>query len=96
MLKYEICVNDLKGEQRELAKIIGMEAYINLVGAYGGSSVYIAKDDRIKNLQRDSEIVQKFTGNNYYALAKEYGLSERAVRNIIKEQNNGLNEQLKF
>ena len=95
-MKYEICVNDLKGEQKELAKIIGMEAYMNLVETYGGSSVYIAKGDRIKNFQRDSEIVQKFTGNNYYALAKEYGLSERAVRNIIKEQNNGLNEQLKF
>ncbi len=95
-MKYEICVNDLKGEQKELAKTIGMEAYRNLVEAYGGSSIYVAKDDRIKNFQRDSEIIQKFTGNNYYALAKEYGLSERAVRNIIAKQNNGLNEHLKF
>ena len=56
-MKYEICVNDLKGEQKELAKTIGMEAYRNLVEAYGGSSVYVAKDDRIKNFQRDSEII---------------------------------------
>ena len=56
-MKYEICVNDLKGEQKEPAKTIGMEAYRNLVEAYGGSSVYVAKDDRIKNFQRDSEII---------------------------------------
>lgn len=86
-----ISLDDLKGEQRELAAVIGIAAYLKLVEIYGGTSIYIAKSDKIKNLRRDAAIAKEFTGYNYTAIARKYGLSERSVRDIITDQlnNNG-------
>ena len=42
-----ISIYQLNGEQRELAEVIGLEAYKKLVERYGGSHVYINKADTI-------------------------------------------------
>ena len=44
---FVFCVQDYNGEQRELAEVIGLEAYKKLVERYGGSHVYINKADTI-------------------------------------------------
>lgn len=95
-MDFEITLNDLRGEQKELASVIGIKAYITLVNTYGGTSIYIAKADKIRNIKRDTEIAKKFNGYNYVSLAKEYGLSDRTVRDIIAEQFNGINGQITF
>lgn len=76
-------LDELNGEQKELAEIIGTEAYIKLVEAYGGSTVYVAKNDKIKRVKRDIEIRRKFDGKNFHSLAAEYKLSEKTIRNIL-------------
>ena len=48
----------------------------------------IAKMDKLFCIKRDAEIVRKFNGNNYAQLAKQYGLSERAIRTIIADYIN--------
>lgn len=85
-MDVDVTVNDLTGEQKSLAEVVGIEAYIKLVNAYGGSNIYIAKSDKITNLKRDAEIYRRFNGDNYYQLAREYNLSERAVRDIINDE----------
>lgn len=85
MDSIEIQLSDLRGEQREIAQAIGIKAYIELVKLYGGSNIYIAKMDKLLCIKRDAEIVRKFNGNNYAQLAKQYGLSERAIRTIIAD-----------
>lgn len=85
MEKLNINLCDLRGEQRELARVIGIESYLKLVEVYGGSNIYVAKMDKLLCIKRDAEIVHKFDGNNYATLAKQYGLSERAVRTIIAD-----------
>ena len=86
MDSIKIQLSDLRGEQREIAQAIGIKAYIELVKLYGGS--YIAKMDKLFCINRDAEIVRKFNGNNYAQLAKQYGLSERAIRTIIADYIN--------
>lgn len=81
----DVTVNDLTGEQKSLAEVIGMEAYIKLVETYGGCNIYIAKADKLLNLKRDKEIYKKFNGNNYTQLAKEYNLTVRTVYEIVGE-----------
>lgn len=44
--------------------------------------------DKLFCIKRDTEIVRKFNGNNYAQLAKQYGLSERAIRTIIADYIN--------
>lgn len=70
-------------QQREIAEVIGIEAYRKLVEHYGGSKIYIAKYDTITRPDRNNEIKQKFNGGNYRQLALEYNLAEVTVRNIV-------------
>ena len=86
----EIQLSDLQGDQRELAEIIGIEAYLQLVKVYGGTTIYIAKMDKLQNIKRDAEIAEAFNGYNYRQLAYKYRLSERTVREIIARENNKL------
>ncbi len=86
----DIKLKDLQGDQRELAEIIGIEKYLELVTRYGGTTIYIAKKDKLLNAKRDLSIVKKFNGYNYKSLANEYQLTERMVREIIARENKRL------
>lgn len=83
----DIKLKDLQGDQRELAEIIGIESYLELVKIYGGMTIYIAKMDKLQNIKRDAEIVKNFNGYNYKHLAHKYRLAERTVREIIAREN---------
>lgn len=61
----------LAGSKKELANIIGLEAYKKLVRHYGGSYIYINKPDTVMRSERDAEIYKKFNGTNYAQLAQE-------------------------
>lgn len=82
----DIKLKDLQGDQRELAEIIGIESYLELVKTYGGMTIYIAKMDKLQNIKRDAEIVKEFNGFNYKQLAFKHHLAERTVREIIARE----------
>ena len=86
-----INLEQLKGEQRELAELIGLESYVKLTNCYAGCTIYVRKPERIRKQIRDAEIYEKFDGRNYRQLAKEYCLSESSIRKIIRsiEKNIG-------
>lgn len=79
-------IEQLSGEQRELAETVGLEAYRKLVANYGGSSVYINKSDTVTRPDRNEEIRRKFNGTNYRQLAREYNLSETGIRKILNKK----------
>lgn len=78
-----VSLDQLSGDQRELAEIVGLEAYRKLVANYGGMSVYINKPETILRDLRNTEICNSFNGFNYRELAKKYHLSEKTVREIV-------------
>ncbi|MFT8889021.1 MAG: Mor transcription activator family protein [Ethanoligenens sp.] len=80
-----ITATDLKGEQRDLAELIGMETYRTLVEVYGGCNIYIYKADTILRNVRDQEIRNRYTGHNVHELVATFGMSERAVREIVAD-----------
>lgn len=86
-LLEQIKLEDLRGDQRELAELVGIDIYITLVKLCGGSDLYIAKADRLLHVFRNHEITAKFNGGNQKQLALEYGLSERTIREIIADTN---------
>ena len=77
----QLTLEQLQGNQRELAETIGIEAYKRLVLKYGGGNIYICKP------LRDDAIYQHFDGGNYRELALAYHLTEKTVRDIIDRQN---------
>lgn len=85
-----IQADDLDADQRELAELIGIDVYRELVRVYGGTSVYIPKPESIEKAVRDKIINEEFDGANYKELAKKYGLTEAWVRIITQEKSEAI------
>lgn len=81
----QLTVSDLRGEQRDLAELVGIDTYRTLVEVYGGCNIYIYKADTILKNVRDKEIRSRYTGGNLHELVATYGMSERAVREIVTD-----------
>ena len=90
-LTIEDIIND---EQKQIAEIIGIDAYIKLVRNFGGTSIYIWKQDSLIKDIRDKKIRSEFNGSNYSLLAKKYNLTDRTIRDIV--DNRALDGQIKF
>ena len=52
-------LNDIPEEQRDFAELVGLETFRKLVEMYGGSSIYICKEEAILRKRRNEEIVKK-------------------------------------
>ncbi len=83
----KLTLDQLHGNQREIAETIGIDAYRKLVIRYGSSSIYIGKADEAVRAERDEEIYKRFNGENCLALAHMFGVSEKTVREAIRRQN---------
>lgn len=82
----DVTIDMLKGNQRDLAEITGIDVYIKLVRRYGGDNIYIAKEDKLLSSIRDEEIYQHFNGSNYSELAKKHSLAVRTVYEILERE----------
>lgn len=83
----ELTLDNLKEEQRQIAEIIGVDAYLKLTRVFGGTAIYIAKAEEIvKRADRDKQIREEFDGSNYAQLAVKYGLTEVWIRNIVYDK----------
>lgn len=84
MDSISISIDELRDEQKRIAEEVGLEVYLKLTRAFGGTHIYIAKTDEIiKRKSRDEQIREEFNGYNYSELATKYGLSDVWIRNIV-------------
>ena len=89
-LMRNLSLEDLEGNARELAELIGMEGFIRVVEVYGGSSnLYIPKAEQLVRPLRDDCIRREFNGSNMSQLARKWGLTERYIREILKNNIRG-------
>lgn len=83
----DLTPEQLDGDSRELAEVIGIEAFKKLVEVYGGSSVlYVPnfiKFTRYCGCDRRACAGIQF-GQNSEAAGRKYQLSERRVHQIIQ------------
>lgn len=82
----EITIENLPGDYREIAAIIGVENTLKIAHCLGGLQLYFAKMDAFLVSLRDTRIRREFTGANYRELAIRYGLSERWIRAIVQQK----------
>lgn len=81
----DIQIDDLDGEQRDLAETIGIDAYRELVKQYGGTHIYVPEHEGYKARQRNEQIRADFDGYNFRELARKYGLAESSIRRIVED-----------
>jgi len=55
----------------------------HLAAQLGGSAIYLAKGVAVHLSARDRAMCAEFRGNNYFALARKYDLTEMRVRQIV-------------
>lgn len=77
---------EFSGDFGEIVNIVGVEKAQQIVDLLGGTSVYIPKT--IQNSQRNRDIFHAWaSGSKTPAqIAREYGLTESHVRNILKAE----------
>jgi Mor family transcriptional regulator len=73
--QYDIKIDDLPPEFREIAEHIGLEPALRLVEIRAGEGVYVPKPEKICRAARDRAIRAEFDGRNYRDLARKYGLT---------------------
>lgn len=76
-------LSDIPEEYRDIAEVLGLDAFLTLVRLCGGQSLYIPKPESLEREGRDREIRARFNGGNYRALAAQFHLSERQIRKIV-------------
>ena len=85
-LLKELRLEDLSGSSLELAEAIGMEGFIRLVDNYEGTSnLYVPKASEL--------IRREYNGKNVIALARKYSLTDRSIREIVKDKAAQLREE---
>ncbi len=82
----DLTPEQLDGDSRELAEVIGIDAFKKLVEVYGGSSIlYVPNFANLRVTVRDRRLTQEYnSGKTVKQLARKYQLSERRVHQIIQ------------
>ena len=93
-LLKELRLEDLSGSSLELAEAIGMEGFIRLVDNYEGTSnLYVPKASELIRPVRDELIRREYNGKNVIALARKHSLTDRSIREIVKDKAAQLREK---
>ena len=83
----KLALEDLRGESRALADIVGLEAFKNLVRHYGGTSkLYVPSADTVAIPVRDELIRREYDGDNLHELVRKWGLTDRWIYEIVKDK----------
>lgn len=90
VLKTELSLDDLKLKDQELARIIGMEKFIEVCGEIGGGYFYIPGIKDISNILIKRKAMEKKplvqSGVlTYRQLARMYGRSESTIISWLKD-----------
>ncbi len=86
---YKPKLSDLEGtEYFDLAEMLGLETFLQLVKFFEKSTIYIPDYKTISKKARARNIVSDFNqGLGLKTLATKYNLSGQRIRQILKEQS---------
>ena len=82
----QVRVDDLVDEQREIAEIIGIEAYKDLVRHFSGEQIRVWSMARLTKRLRDDQISREYDGHNTKQLARKYHLSDQIIWEITRRK----------
>lgn len=86
-----ITIDQLDGDSLDLAEVIGMDAFLKLVAVYGGSNcLYVPRLLTLRTNARNQEMRKEYeAGATPKALARKYHLTERYVRDVVRNSQKG-------
>lgn len=81
----DINIEDLDDRYKNIAEQVGIKNFIKLIKEVGGINYYVPKIDTFLKGVRNKKIKQDYNGYNLKELSKKYNLTQRQIRNIVKE-----------
>ncbi len=96
-IKYE----DLPEPYDAIAAELDLESALKLARLFSGERVYFPKYEAVERPLRNKKIITEFNGYNFKQLARKYGITEMAIRQIVadeivKKQNEPNKDQISF
>ena len=88
-----LSLDDLQGESKDLAELLGLETFKALVESFGGANIYIPKADSLILPLRNDLIVREYDGGNVFELSRKWGLTERRIQDIVKAKSEELRQK---
>ena len=73
----------LAPEQKELADLIGMDAYRKMMDFYGGEKIYIPRTETVIKKNKNEIIKAVFDGTNHQEIRKQFGITMRELDRIL-------------
>lgn len=102
----DLVLDDLKGEMKDIAQVIGIEAIVELCELFGGDNIYIPLDaeDKAEKNGDIKEMVEAIGAEKYKLLKFYYGgtniyfqkkenLLKNYIEKKVKEEYNGSNRR---
>jgi len=74
---------------KTLIDILGFDGLYELSGLYGGSLLYIRKQDSLFTNCLELSMLNEFDGSNHIYLGKKYGFATRTVYRLVDENMRG-------
>lgn len=81
--QYNIQLDDLPPDFRNIAETIGLEPTLKLVEARGGDGLYVPTVATVCRADRDRAIRAEFNGASHRDLARKYDLTVVRIRTIV-------------
>lgn len=69
-----------------LCDIVTMEQMLRIIDTAGGEVLYIPKRQTLEQPLRRDAICREYDGYNMRQLGRKYGLTERRIRTILREE----------
>ncbi len=79
-------MEDLQEQHREIAEVIGLEAFKKLVEAFGGGAIYIPQQKEVIKNRVYRLVSEEYDGSNIKTLCVRYGISVTKAYDIVREQ----------
>lgn len=80
-----LTIEMLPEQHQELAKIIGVQNFLKVAAQFGGHDYYIPKREALLRETRNRMIRKQYTGYNAKELSKLYGLTERWITTLCRQ-----------
>ena len=82
----ETRMEDIAERYQEIAKIVGVQKFVELSNYARGDEIYFPKVENVVSPARNRRIKKEFNGSNNKEVADKYNLTVKQIGNILKDE----------
>lgn len=88
MKQFQLTPRQVPEDLFWLYELVGMDCFLKIIDTAGGEFLYFPKRATLERELRQQAILQEYDGTNLRQLSRKYGLTDRHIRTILR-QNQG-------